>query len=189
MPMTREQMLEQDRACRVYQARADDALEAWGARAPGPVVSDSPDWQPRRRARLGQEALHGRLFDRVSRAFSQGGQASHCESGSAAACSVSALPDDAGTEGNEGRRAPVRYQGHDRRAAGRGACCAAAATRRPRGAGAERACGGWIVTPSVTPARCDWMSIPWKQRTNRLSACERISDVGGQVAGRRVATS
>jgi hypothetical protein len=43
MPLTREQMLEQDRACRVYQARADDALEAWGARAPGPVVSDSPD--------------------------------------------------------------------------------------------------------------------------------------------------
>jgi hypothetical protein len=52
MPLSREQMLEQDRACRVYQARADDALEAWGARAPGPVVSDSSDYPEKYRREL-----------------------------------------------------------------------------------------------------------------------------------------
>jgi hypothetical protein len=37
MPMSREQLLEQDRACRIYQARADAALESWGVRAPPPM--------------------------------------------------------------------------------------------------------------------------------------------------------
>jgi len=52
MPLSRDQMLEQDRACRVYQARCDDALEAWGVRAPGPVVSDSPDYPEKYRREL-----------------------------------------------------------------------------------------------------------------------------------------
>jgi hypothetical protein len=44
MPMTREQILQQEAACRVYQARADDALEPWGIRAPAPVLSDDPGY-------------------------------------------------------------------------------------------------------------------------------------------------
>jgi len=52
MPLSRDQMLDQDRACRVYQARCDDALEAWGVRAPGPGVSDSPDYPEKYRREL-----------------------------------------------------------------------------------------------------------------------------------------
>src|SRR5262245_51592982 len=52
MPLTREQILEQDRACRVYQARADDALKAWGMRAPGPTVSDDPRYPEKYRRDL-----------------------------------------------------------------------------------------------------------------------------------------
>jgi len=52
MPFSREQILEQDRACRVYQAGADAALEAWGARAPQPIVSDDPAYPERYRRDL-----------------------------------------------------------------------------------------------------------------------------------------
>ena len=37
MPMTRDQILQQDAACRIFQARADAALETWGIRAPPPM--------------------------------------------------------------------------------------------------------------------------------------------------------
>jgi hypothetical protein len=44
MTMTREQLLQQDAACRVFQARADAALETWGIRAPPPVSTDLPGY-------------------------------------------------------------------------------------------------------------------------------------------------
>ena len=44
MPMSREQILEQDRALRVYQARADAALETWGVRAPPPMSTGLPGY-------------------------------------------------------------------------------------------------------------------------------------------------
>jgi hypothetical protein len=44
MPMSREQILEQDRALRTYQRRADDALEPWGLRAPPPMSTDLPGY-------------------------------------------------------------------------------------------------------------------------------------------------
>jgi hypothetical protein len=52
MPMTREQILQQEAACRVYQARADDALEPWGIRAPAPVLSDDPNYPEQYRREL-----------------------------------------------------------------------------------------------------------------------------------------
>jgi hypothetical protein len=44
MPMTREQILQQENACRVFQARADAALEPWGVRAPAPAMSNDPNY-------------------------------------------------------------------------------------------------------------------------------------------------
>src|SRR5215831_20465355 len=52
MPMTREQILQQEAACRVYQARADEALEPWGIRASAPVLSDNPDYPEEYRREL-----------------------------------------------------------------------------------------------------------------------------------------
>jgi hypothetical protein len=52
MPLSREQILEQDRACRVYQARADAALEAWGVKAPAPTMSDDPSYPEKYRRDL-----------------------------------------------------------------------------------------------------------------------------------------
>ena len=42
--MTREQLLQQDASCRVFQARADAALETWGIRAPPPISTDIPGY-------------------------------------------------------------------------------------------------------------------------------------------------
>jgi len=44
MAMTREQLLQQDAACRVFQARADAALETWGIRAPPPISTELPGY-------------------------------------------------------------------------------------------------------------------------------------------------
>jgi hypothetical protein len=44
MAMAREQLLQQDAACRVFQARADAALETWGVRAPPPMSTDLPGY-------------------------------------------------------------------------------------------------------------------------------------------------
>src|SRR6516225_6245889 len=43
MPMTREQLLQVQSSARVYQARADNAFEPWGMRAPAPVLGEDPD--------------------------------------------------------------------------------------------------------------------------------------------------
>jgi hypothetical protein len=50
--MTREQLLQQDAACRVFQARADAALETWGIRAPPPVSTDIPGYPEHYRREL-----------------------------------------------------------------------------------------------------------------------------------------
>jgi hypothetical protein len=50
--LTREQILQQDAALRVYQARADSALEPWGVRAPPPVMSDDPRYPEQYRRKL-----------------------------------------------------------------------------------------------------------------------------------------
>jgi hypothetical protein len=52
MPMTREQILQREAACRVFQERADDVLSTWGVRAPAPVVSTDPDYPERYRREL-----------------------------------------------------------------------------------------------------------------------------------------
>ena len=50
--MTREQILRQDAALRVYQERADAALAPWGIRAPPPTVSDDPAYAEKYRRNL-----------------------------------------------------------------------------------------------------------------------------------------
>jgi hypothetical protein len=48
MPMTREQLLQVQASARVYQSRADEALEPWGMRAPAPIVGEDADDYRRR---------------------------------------------------------------------------------------------------------------------------------------------
>ena len=52
MPMTRDDVLRQDASLRVYQARADSALEPWGVRAPAPVYNDDPRYPEQYRREL-----------------------------------------------------------------------------------------------------------------------------------------
>ena len=48
MPMTREQLLQVQASARVFQARADQAFEPWGMRAPEPIIGEDPDDYRRR---------------------------------------------------------------------------------------------------------------------------------------------
>jgi hypothetical protein len=43
MPLTRDQLLQQQASARVYQARYDSAFEPWGVRAPAPVLGQDID--------------------------------------------------------------------------------------------------------------------------------------------------
>jgi hypothetical protein len=48
MPMSREQLLQVQASARIYQARADDAFQSWGMRAPAPVIGEDPEDYRRR---------------------------------------------------------------------------------------------------------------------------------------------
>ena len=72
--LTREQMLQQDQALRFYQARADDALSTWGIRAPGPVLSDDPQYPEQYRRQLAYLAKKRLPGDHELRQF----QVKHC---------------------------------------------------------------------------------------------------------------
>jgi hypothetical protein len=52
MSITRDQILQLEHVCRVYQARADDALQPWAVRAPPPVAVNSPEYVEKYRREL-----------------------------------------------------------------------------------------------------------------------------------------
>ena len=74
MPMTREQVLQQDAALRAFQQRADDALSTWGVRAPAPVFNDDPGYGERYRRDLVYLAKKRLPEDHELRKF----QVKHC---------------------------------------------------------------------------------------------------------------
>jgi hypothetical protein len=57
MPMTREQLLQQQASARVYQSRYDEAFSAWGARAKAPVLGENIDTYRRDLAIQGKRLL------------------------------------------------------------------------------------------------------------------------------------
>jgi hypothetical protein len=52
MGMTRDQLLQQEQALRLEQARADDSLSAWGIRAPAPAPDGTLDYGDRYQRKL-----------------------------------------------------------------------------------------------------------------------------------------